>query len=181
MQNFFQAFYFYYDLFFHGCLSIFHVDILWQYIWWWSLMCKICCHHWTILSAHYAARAASVCIILPPGRALSKSWENIYTSQFSVPGLFSSQIIWEWNNVRGGHNLQRYYTLGHRGCLASGTLPSQKKSTLLAKNIALLQQIPLRLSARQPHLFYPFNSGFAHQHSPHPYVNCNQNLLRWIF
>ena len=86
----------------------------------------------------------------------SKSWENIYTSQFSVPGLSSSQIIWEWNNVRGGHNLQRYYTLGHWGCLASGTLPSLKKSTLLAKNIASLQQIPLRLSARQPHLFYHF-------------------------
>ena len=58
--------------------------------------------------------------------------------------------------MRGGHNLQRYYTLGHCGCLASGTLPSQKKSTLLAKNIASLQQIPLRLSARQPHLFYHF-------------------------
>ena len=131
---------------------------LWQYILWWSLMCKICCHLITGLFCQH--------IILPgclslhnslPRAALSKSWENIYTSQFCVPGLFSSQIIWEWNNVRGGHNLQRYYTLGHRGCLASGTLPSQKKSTLLAKNIALLQQIPLRLSAKQPHLFFPSN------------------------
>ena len=160
-NNFFQTFLLLEDflqtvfLFFDGCLAIFDV----------SSGNIFCDGPWCVRSAVITGLFCQR-IILPgclslhnslPRAALAKSWENIYTSQFCVPGLFSSQIIWEWNNVRGGHNLQRYYTLGHRGCLASGTLPSQKKSTLLAKIIALLQQIPLRLSAKQPHLFFPSN------------------------
>ena len=81
-------------------LSVHFPCILWQYIWWWSLMCKICCHHWTILSAHYSAWAASVCIILPPGPLcpnLGKIFTllNFLSQASSVLRLSGSEIMWE--------------------------------------------------------------------------------------